>query len=438
MNDPSPCAKELSTAAQVLARPLVLCVDDEPNILSSLRRALRHPGWRIVTVSSGPEALDQMRREPADVVISDMRMPDMDGVRLLEQVRDHWPETIRILLTGHAEVTAAIAAINRGRIFRYINKPWDDVEIKATVHQGLELIALQRDKARLEELTLAQNLRLRELNEELEQRVLERTKELADANRKLKKNFLTSIKLLSNLLELRGGRLLGHGRRVAELARTVARAMALDDQQIQDIFVAGLLHDVGHVVLPDALLQKPVARLSQDELVHYRQHCALGEQLLMALEEMQNVAALIYAHHERYDGRGYPDALAGSDIALGARILAVVDTYDELQNGHLGGAQPSASEARVLLQQGRGTQFDPEVLEIFLQVTQVARAEASTALILGSDGLEPNMVLAADLISPEGVLLLSAGHRLTDALIRRVRVYELRAGQQFRLHIQRA
>jgi response regulator RpfG family c-di-GMP phosphodiesterase len=438
MNDALPHDRALSTAAQADAQPVVLCVDDEPNILASLRRALRDRGWRIVTASSGAEALDQMQREPAEVVISDMRMPGMDGVQVLEQVREQWPETIRILLTGHAEVSAAIAAINRGRIFRYINKPWDDVEIKAAVQQGLELIALQRDKARLEELTLAQNLQLRELNEELEQRVLERTNELAEANKKLKKNFLTSIKLLSNLLELRGGCLLGHGRRVAELARTVARAMSLDDQLIQDIFVAGLLHDVGHVVLPDALLKKPVARLDADELVHYRQHCVLGEQLLMALDEMQNVATLIHAHHERYDGRGYPDGTAGFEIPLGARILAVVDAYDELQNGHLGGAQPSASEARVLLQQGRQTQFDPEVLEIFLQVTQGARREAATALILGSDGLEPNMVLAADLISPEGVLLLSAGHRFTEALIRRVRTFEQRAGQQFRLHIQRS
>ena len=419
------------------AQQLVLCIDDEPNILASLRRVLRHRGWRIATASSGAEALEQMQREPADLVISDMRMPGMDGVQVLETIQKRWPETIRILLTGHAEMGAAIAAINRGRIFRYVSKPWDDDEMKAAVLQGLELVALQRDKARLEELALAQNLRLRELNEELEQRVRERTNELGEANGRLNKSFLASIKLLSNLLELRGNRLIGHGRRVADLARTVARAMSLDDHVVQDIFVAGLLHDIGHVVLPDALLAKPVARLATDEMAHYRQHCAVGEQLLMALDDMQSVAGLIRAHHERYDGRGYPDGAAGTEIPLEARILAVSDAYDELQNGHLGGARPSAEEARVLLQQGRGTQFDPEVLEIFLQVTQLDRREATKSLILGSDGLEPAMVLAADLISPEGVLLLSAGHRLTDALIRRIRAFERRAEQRFRLHIQR-
>jgi response regulator RpfG family c-di-GMP phosphodiesterase len=437
MNDVVIPSGAMQGRGQLDARQTVLCVDDEPNVLSSLRRALRHCGCHVVTATSGTEGLDYMQRKPADVVVSDMRMPGMDGVEFLEKIRDRWPETVRILLTGHAEMSSAVAAINRGRIFRYLNKPWDDAELMATVYQALELVCLQRDKARLEELTLAQNLELRSLNEELEQRVLERTNELAKANKKLKKSFLTSINVFSNLLELRGGRLLGHGRRVADLARTVARSMALSDQEIQDIFVAGLLHDIGHVVLPDALLAKPVARFDPDEMTHYRQHCVLGEQLLMALDDMQGVAALIHAHHERYDGHGYPDATAGEAIPVGARILAVVDTYDELQNGHLGGAQPSALQARVLLQQGRGTQFDPEVLETFLQVTQVEPCKGSTALLLGSDALKPDMVLAADLISPQGVLLLAAGHRLTDSLIHRVRAFEQRAGQEFRLHIQR-
>jgi response regulator RpfG family c-di-GMP phosphodiesterase len=421
--------------------PAVLCVDDEPNILAALRRVLRHCGGRVLTAGGGVEALAILDGTPVVVVVSDMRMPGMDGVQFLEQVRLRWPDTVRILLTGHAEMSAAVAAINRGRIFRYLNKPWDDAELLAIVRQALELVTLQREKLRLEALTLRQNQELRELNETLERRVLDRTQDLAEANKKLKHGYLTSIKVFSNLLELRGGRLQGHGRRVAHLARQVAQAMGLDEQAVQDIFVAGLLHDIGHLGLPDSMLAKPVARMSAEELKQYRRHPQLGEQSLMALDDLQAVATLVHAHHERYDGRGYPDALWGAQIPLGARILAVVDTYDELQDGHLGGAQPSAEEARILLQQGRGTQFDPEILEIFLQVTQSSRSKESSPesspLLVATDELRADMILATDLLSPEGVILLTAGHRLTTALIRRIRLFEERAEQRFRIHVQR-
>ena len=416
----------------------LLCVDDEPNIVSALRRALRGCGAEVATAASGQEGLEVMRLAPADVVVSDMRMPGMSGVEFLEQVREHWPDSVRILLTGHAEMGETVGAINRGRIFRYLSKPWSDAELVAAVQQGLELVSLQRDKARLEDLTLAQNLQLRALNESLEQRVQERTEELAHANRKLKRTYLTTIKVFSNLLEMRGGTLVGHGRRVADLARSVARAMSLGEQEIDDIFVAGLLHDIGHIGLPDALLAKPVARLTTAEMEQYAQHPTLAEQLLMPLEDMQGAAALICAHHERFDGRGYPLAKAGTAIPLGARILAIVDTYDELRNGHLGGAQPSSQQALVLLQQGRGTQFDPEVVETLVQLLTMEEKEPArkSAKLLSSDELEAGMVLDTDLISPMGMLLLAAGQRLTTSLIQRIRAFERDADQRFRIQVR--
>lgn len=437
--DSADAPQGLAIAVQTAVPPTVLCVDDEPNILASLRRALRASDLCILTAGSGAEGLAMLRETPIDVVISDMRMPGMDGAQFLEQVQDAWPDTIRILLTGHADMSAAIAAVNRGRIHRYFNKPWEESELRAAVHHGLERVALQRDKDRLEALTQQQNLALRALNEHLEERVQERTQELAQANRKLKSTFLTSIKVFSNVLELRGGRLGGHGRRVAAGARSIAQAMGLDEAEKQDLFVAALLHDIGHIGLPDAMLAKPVARMEPEELAQYQQHPVLGEQLLMPLDDLHGVAAIIHEHHERYDGLGYPDRKAGIEISRSARILAVADAFDELQDGHLGGAMPNEEEAQILLRQGRGTQFDPEVVDVFLQIrlSEHRQAPASGASVaMATAELAAGMMLAADFLSPQGVLLLVAGHVLTEPLIRRIRQFEIRTGQAIRLQIR--
>jgi response regulator RpfG family c-di-GMP phosphodiesterase len=421
--------------APAAAVATVLCVDDEPNILSALRRALRSDQVRVLTADGGAQGLQVLEREPVDLVISDMRMPGMDGAQFLEQVHARWPQALRILLTGHADMATTIAAINRGRIYRYINKPWDDAELQGAVRQALEHATLAREARRLEALTHAQNETLRELNASLEQRVEQRTAEVSQAHDKLKRNYLTSIKVFSNLIELRGGTLLGHGRRVGDLVRKVARAMELPEDQAQDIFVAGLLHDVGLIGVPDVMLAKPVPKMNPDELALYRKHPVLGEQSLMALDDMQTVAAIIRAHHERFDGQGFPDRRAGPDIPLGARILSVVDVFDDLQSGHLAGAAMSAEEARMLLRRGRGQQFDPEVLDVFLHITEPNQPKKGEPLRVSAQGLEPDMVLARDLMSPQGALLLAAGQRLTQPLVERIRNFERREGVLIELHV---
>jgi response regulator RpfG family c-di-GMP phosphodiesterase len=430
---PLPPAVAEASSAPV---PTVLCVDDEPNILSALRRALRTGGWRVLTAGSGVEALQMLATEAVDIVISDMRMPEMDGAVLLEQVHARWPETIRLLLTGHADTGAAIAAINRGRIFRYLTKPWDDGELHSILRQGLQMLELERERRRLEALTSRQNAALREANETLEQRVQERTEALAKANDALKRSYLTGIKVFSGLIEMRSGRLAGHGRRVAELARKLARAMNRPDEEVQQIFVAALLHDIGLIGLPDALLAKPVARCSGEEAAQFQRHAELGEHALMPLEEMQPVAALIRAHHERFDGQGFPDGRSGLSIPLGARILAVVDTFDELQKGYLIESPMTLQEARTLIRHGRGMQFDPEVVDVFMRLTEPERPRLNTDVPLGSQLLEPAMVLARDLVSPTGVLMLTAGHVLTASLIQRICEFDRRMGGKLVIHVK--
>lgn len=413
----------------------VLCVDDEPNILAALKRALRPAGLVVLTAPGAAEALEVLERLPVDLLISDMRMPGMDGAQLLEQVHARWPQVVRILLTGHADMASTVAAINRGHILRYIHKPWDEGALLDAVRQGLAMLALQRERDRLEALTRCQNEDLQRLNAELEARVAARTAELADANERLRRHYLKSIKVFSNLLELRGERFAGHSRRVAELARDMARRLGLPDEAVLQVFIAGLLHDIGLIGAGDALTLRPVGRFDDAELALYRRHPAQAEQTLMALDDLQPLVPLIRAHHERHDGQGFPDRLAGEAIPLGARIIAVADTFDDLQSGHLTEVQLTAVEARILMRRGSGTQFDPVVLETFLALTEPALPRVP-AVPTPTTALEPGMVLSQDLVSGHGLLMLTAGHRLTASLIARIREFEAREGGQLEVHVQ--
>lgn len=416
----------------------VLCVDDEPSILSALRRVLRTEGCRILTAGSGAEALALLEAEPVDVVVSDMRMPVMDGARLLAEVRARWPGTARVLLTGYADMEATVLAINEGQIYRYIHKPWDETELRLTVRQAAERQVLQRERDRLQQLTQVQNEELQVLNTGLAQRVAERTAELGLAHERLKKNYLATIRVFAGLLDMRNGLLGGHGKRVADLARRIAVAMEVPSDQVQDIFVAGLLHDIGFMAVPDTLLAKPVGRYTPDEMQLYQRHAPLGAQSLMALDDMQSVASLIRSHHERFDGKGYPDQIAGSAIPLGSRILAVADTWDDLLQGHLTGAQLKQAEAQTLMQRARGIQFDPEVVDVILQLTQVEVPKVLKLQPVNTESLVPGMVLGKDLTTPEGVVLLAAGQKLTQGLIERIRRYEQSEGRPLDLMVREA
>jgi len=404
----------------------VLCVDDEPNILSAIRRALRGTGYRVLVADGGQQALQVLSTESVHLVISDMRMPEMDGAQLLEQVRLRWPTISRILLTGHADMASTIAAINRGEIFRYITKPWNEDELLLAVRDALERQALLFEKSRLEQEVARHNDELTQLNASLEQQVAERTTQLSTANDRLHKSYLNSIKVFSNLIELRGGTMAGHSRRTAELARSIAVQMKLPAAQTQDVFVAGLLHDIGHVGLSDALLTSPVAGMAPADKAQYARHPVIGEHVLMALGDMQRVALLVRSHHERHDGLGFPDGLRGDAIPVGARILAVVDAFEDLQSGYLARVALTAKDARLLIERGRATQFESSVVDAFLKVTMVAEAPQSTFSQMRPDQLKPGMIMAHDLCSREGLVLLPANHTLDAEMIQRITAYATR------------
>lgn len=414
----------------------VLCVDDEPNILSSLRRLFRPSGYRVLVAESGAQGLEVLRNEPVDLVISDMRMPHMDGAQFLKAVREGWPDTVRILLTGYADVSSTIEAINQGQIYRYITKPWTDEDMVLTVRQALETRALQRDKERLEALTREQNESLRQLNESLEAKVQERTEDLQKAHEKLKLSFLTAVKIFSSLMEMRHPVLAGHSRRVAAVARSMAIHMGMNNMNVQNVFVAGMLHDIGKIGFPDALLTRPVRTMSPEDLIVYRKHPMDGVSVLMALDELAPVTQLVRHHHERFDGQGFPDGLEGYDIPLGARLLAVANDYDSLQIGTFSALRFKPEEARQALEKDRGKRYDPLVLDALLAVTSASPKPPMREREVRLSELQPGMVLSREFTRRGGVVLLGIDQVLSAKLIERMQAYESSEGVEMAVFIK--
>jgi len=420
------------------ASATLLFIDDESNILAALKRLFRPLGYNILTAESGAEALALLEKESVDLVISDMRMPQMNGAEVLEQVRNRWPNVVRILLTGYADLTSTVAAINRGEIYRYISKPWDDNDIVLIVRDALERRHLIAEKARLEALTLRQNEELKQLNAGLEDKVRQRTEELraamaslAQAHEHLKKDYFATIQVFANLMELRKGAMAGHSRRVAQVCRSIARQMGLSENEIQTIEAAALLHNIGKIGLPDRLLDHPYFDLPYAERTEFDKHPLRAAAALMALAPLVQAAELIRHHREHYDGMGNRSGLRGEAIPLGARILSVASDYDALQEGLLGHERMMPEQALDTIDKGGGMRYDPAVVGAFRRVVgssgHYGHIEAEFQVT--SNQLHEGMLLTQDVITGDGMLLLLKDTVLNAAHIREIREFEQSAGE---------
>lgn len=427
-------------------RPMTLLfVDDEPGILNSLRRLFRPLGYRILTAESGAAGLEVLAQEAdVDLVVSDMRMPNMDGAQFLKEVRARRPEVVRLLLTGYADIASTIAAINQGEIYRYISKPWDDDEIVRTVKDSLERKRLERENARLVDLTQRQNAELKELNAGLEQKVAARTAEvqqtlafLEQAHKELKRGFMATVRVFSGLIELRGGKLAGHSKRVAEHARELGQRLRLDEAAAQDLLMAALLHDIGKIGLSDSLIERPFNALSPDARGEVMRHPVRGEMVILGVPQLKNAALLIRHHHECWDGSGYPDGLVGLAIPFGARILAVANDYDALQMGLLVARALKPAEAAAYLVDNRGKRYDPQVVDAFTGVLAESIPEDISEAQLRPGAAQAGMVLTRDLMHKDGYMLLARGQALDPSMIAQLVRLESIEGCRLVLHVLR-
>ena len=423
----------------------LLLVDDETSVLSALRRLFRLQGYVIEQAASAADGLQILAEKPVDLVISDMRMPEMDGAAFLEQVRNRHPDTVRLLLTGYADMGSTVAAINRGEIHRYIAKPWDDQDLLLVVREALRRRDLERQNAELQALTQRQNGELQALNQTLETRVAARTAELEQINQMLEAayeemnaNFNLAITVFSGMLEMRQGRMAGHARRVGNLAGRMATRLGLNGRDHQDVVLAAQLHDIGKLGFPDDMLAKPVSMYTPHEVGRYQRHPIDGEAALMAMDRLRNAATLIRLHHERADGRGFPDQLSGEQIPLGARIIAVASDYDGLESGNLSEKALAADQARRVIEEGIGSRYEAPVVAALFEALAEIKEEAQADVEMDLRDIQPRMVLSRDLQSHKGAVLLPAGFKFDAAMVSRVNAlaerYETRLFAHVLLH----
>lgn len=395
----------------LLPRHTILLVDDEENILNALNRTLRKEGYRVLTAPGGEEGLSIVDKERLSLVVSDHRMPGMEGVEFLTEVRKRSPETMRMMLTGYADMKSVVAAINAGQVYRFVTKPWNDEEIKLILRDAIRHYELVQENKELHVLTQKQNLQLKDLNSNLEQKVLERTQEVEFLYKDLEKSFYDFVKVFIGMIELKSPYLGGHSKRVAALSRRLAEKSGLSSEDVFNIEVASLLQDIGTLGFPEKMLRKRETELDNVEKTLVSQHPLLGQSALQHIIKLNPVGILIRHHHERYDGLGFPDNIRGDEIPVGARIIAITDYFDGLINPWYTNERFSVDRALHLLDNGAGSKFDPVLVSKFAGLLHDVRHESIETNIIEIDitELKEGMVLASDIKTKRGLLLMSKG-----------------------------
>lgn len=421
----------------------ILFVDDERNILSALHRLFKRHGFTTFMASDGETGIEILRENSIDVVISDMQMPGMKGDQFLAEAVKINKDAIRILLTGHADLGSTVNAINEGSIYRYISKPWDDDAIVELVEEALRSRQLEQEKQQNASLAEQKNLELEELNNHLEKTIDARTKDIEMAvgkfrlaNRKLNKTYLDTIKAFMSLINTRDGLSYRYASKVAELSKKMAQALKLNESDIQDIFAASMLHELGKVSLPCHLLNRPTSTYELSEQAQYHGHPTVGHDVLACVDGLKKAAIIIRSHEEYYNGSGFPIGLSTHDIPLGARILSIAkDFYAYQGTKHLSIPQ-SATASLKRIQAQSGNLYDPTLTKVLSDIVtpQLSDSEEPTEIVLSARHLLSGMTLARDLHSHER-LLLPKGRQLTEGLINRLLAFEKNNETYFEIHV---
>ncbi len=331
---------------------VALVVDDEPLLLKSTTRVLKSLGWAAHTAASGPEALALLEQGlRPDVVLTDQRMPGMTGVQLLSAVKQRHPDVVRIAMSGHAERSEIVSAVNSGDVFRYLLKPWSIYELGAALDDARAIADSRREDDALREHLVHENVRLMASSAEQEL-IAERA-------------LVEAVRALAATVEAKDRYTAGHSELVSRFAVALGQRIGLGAEDCAVLRLGGVLHDVGKIGVPDAVLSKP-GRLTTEEYASMKTHAAIGARIVQGLQVPHGVLEIVRSHHERWDGAGYPDGTAGDDTPFLARLVHVVDVYEAVTARRVYRDPMSHDAVLALFEKGAGTDFDPALVEPFL------------------------------------------------------------------------
>jgi response regulator RpfG family c-di-GMP phosphodiesterase len=358
-----------STDSVLLSTAKILAVDDELAVRKMLTIMLGQQGISCKGAASAPEALEILQREPIDAVISDLRMSGTSGMELLRQMRASYPNVAFVMATGVADLRVAVQAMKEGAD-DYLLKPFDVDLVTASLSRALQHKQLERE--------------VQDYRRNLERMVAERTQQLQSAMLQLERSYDATLEALGAAIDLRDGPTGGHSRRVLCYSLKIAETLGLPGQQCKTLAIGAWLHDIGKLAIPDRILLKP-APLTDDEFKTMQRHAQIGYDLVKGIPFLADAADVVRAHHERFDGAGYPAGLRGQQIPLSARIFALADALDAMTSDRPYRAATSFRRTRDVITAASGTQFDPQVVAAFLSVPddrwEQIRGEAPTASV---------------------------------------------------------
>ena len=332
----------------------ILVVDDEEAIREVVSTMLESKGYRCTAVSNGRAAQEQVKKATPDLVLSDMIMPEMDGIKLLDWLREYDPEVPVIMVTAIHDISTALEAIRRGA-YDYILKPFEKDQLFLGVGRALQHRRL-----------VAEN---RSYQLKLEQQVEERTAQLNQSLMQLEQSYDDTLEALGSALDLKDAETEGHCQRVTAFTISIAKAMPVPNHYLPILARAAFLHDIGKMAIPDGILRKP-GPLTDDEKQTMRKHCEIGYNMLIRIPFLRDAAEIVLAHQEFFDGTGYPRGLRGDQIPLGARIFTIADSLDAMISDRPYRRALPMSHAREEIRRCSGTQFDPKVVEVFATIPE--------------------------------------------------------------------
>jgi response regulator RpfG family c-di-GMP phosphodiesterase len=331
----------------------ILVVDDEETIREIVCSMLGGAHFQTRQAANGIEALSILESGGEfDLVLSDLMMAEMDGIALLERIKERYPDVPVVMVTTVHDISVALQAIRNGA-YDYLPKPFEREQLLATVRRALENRRLKRENDAY--------------RTNLEGLVAERTQQLNSALSKLEESYDITLAALGDALDLKDNETEFHSRRVTAFTIAIARKMGLPKEEIKVIARGAFLHDFGKIAIRDEILRKP-GKLSPDEMDTMKEHCYYGYKIISRIPFLAEASEIIYCHQERYDGTGYPRGLKGEEIPLGARIFAIADTLDAMRTDRVYRKAQSMEAVRTEIQLWSGRQFDPEIVKVFLEM----------------------------------------------------------------------